>query len=123
MERRAEQGYLPGRAPLGYLNRREGGQPLIVPDPQKAPLVKRAFDLASNEALPLELICELLGYQGLLSRNGRPLGVRALREVLSNPFYTGHLRYKGRTLSGRHEPLIHKVLFDSVRRRLNIPSS
>ena len=52
MKKKAERGDLPGCAPVGYLNNRDGDKASIVLDEHMAPLVQEAFRLAAGADIP-----------------------------------------------------------------------
>ena len=89
MREKAEEGIYPGRAPLGYRNNRVTRS--IDLDPERAPIVKRIFELyASGE------------YSLITLRKAAPneFGLRLSRSyyetVLKNRFYLGLLYLAGR---------------------------
>ena len=45
---------------------------------------------------------------------GRPLDENQLQKLLTNPYYTGVVRFQGATYPGRHQPLIDSETFDHV---------
>jgi hypothetical protein len=114
MTLKAEQGVLPGCAPVGYRNIRGG----IEVDPILAPLVQRAFARAATSRLPLRSLLAEMTERGLVSRSGRPMQIASFWYMLTNPFYSGRMRWKGRLLPGSHEPLISPELFAAVQERL-----
>ncbi len=87
-------------------------------DEKLAPLVKEAFDLAAGGTLSLRKILEVLTGKGLVSRNSKAMGASALHALLTNPFYTGKLRYNGELLEGRHQPLVSSEVFERVQENL-----
>jgi len=109
------RGEWPCLAPLGYKNVREGGRPIVVPHPDKAPLILDAFELYARGEHSLEAVSTELARLGLLDKGGKPLrkGYLAGR-ILSNPFYHGLMAYDGHTYEGRHEPLVSLDLFERV---------
>ena len=117
MAHKAQQGDLPGCAPVGYLNKREGSRAYIVVDERMAPLVKESFALAAQGTLSLRKILAVMTEKGLRSRNGNPLGVAALCSILHNPFYVGKIRFKGELLPGNHTPIVTPGVFGSVQLR------
>lgn len=106
MREKAERGIMPGCAPLGYINAVIGGERVIVPDPGTAPLVRKAFELATTGRYSLRKLLSVMTSKGLVSRNGKPLGASALWTVLTNPVYAGRIRYNGELLPGRHEAIV-----------------
>lgn len=113
---KARSGVFPGCAPLGYRNAISDGEKVIVPDPETAPKVRRLFELASTGKLSLRKMLPMAEEMGLRSRNGKPLQASSLRAILTNPFYLGLVRYKGELITGRHEPLVDRRLFEVAQR-------
>ena len=113
------RGELPGPAPLGYLNHRTGKyQTTIIVDPEKAPLVRQAFEKAAQGNYSLRVLLVELTAEGLRSRNDKRLQVAGLWHLLCNPFYAGFVRYEGKISLGQHEPLTDQKTFDQVQRQL-----
>jgi hypothetical protein len=113
-QRKIEQGGLPGCAPVGYVNRREGDRTWVEVDPVKGPLVREAFELAATGRYSLRQLLSVITAKGLTSRNCNPMGVSALRWMLSNVFYLGTVRIGTQTHVGEHTPLINGELFERV---------
>ncbi len=109
---RIKQGLYPLPAPLGYLDRGKGKPK--EPDPGKAPLVKKAFELYATGKYSLESLGVEMYRLGLRNRNGRKVSMNGLSIMLNNPFYMGliHLKRTGETFPGSHQALIAKSLFD-----------
>jgi site-specific DNA recombinase len=115
MVTKATRGLWPSYAPTGYLNCPEGG---IVPDPDRGPLVRRAFEKYARTSISLAGLAEWVASQGLRTRQGGVLRRAALHTLLQNPIYCGTIRWAGRLYEGTHEPLISRVLFERVQRRM-----
>lgn len=110
---KADQGIWPSNAPIGYLNRLEDHT--IVPDPKKAPLIRRAFELAETGQFSLAKLKRELFNMGLRStRAGRELGKEAMARVLRNPIYYGDFVWMGKTYRGAHIPLVDRTTFERV---------
>lgn len=111
---RLKQGLYPWAAPLGYLNQGKGKPK--VPDPERATLIRRGFELYGSAAYDLKTLRRELRLLGLRNRRGGPLSLNGLNKVLRNPFYTGLIKVKrtGMTYPGVHEPLISLATFDRV---------
>jgi len=116
---RIKQGLYPLPAPLGYLDRGKG-QPK-EPDPVKAPLVRKAFELYASGRYNLDGLVEETYRLGLRNRKGGKVTRNGLSVILNNPFYIGLVRLKrtGETFPGSHAPLISKSVFDRVQRILS----
>lgn len=139
MEGRAQNGWWPGWAPLGYLNidiqgRISGKQynsdkqkalealgrelhPIEV-DPFIGPIIKRGFELYYYEDYSVNSLALKLTKEGLLSRTGKVITKSALHAVLSNPFYYGVMKYKGEFQKANHQRLIDKNTFLAIQDKL-----
>ena len=124
---KAKKGGTPFRAPIGYLNARDfvEGREIrtITVDPERAPLVKLAFELYATGDYSLLELAAILEARGLRSRPTRgqaakALGPNRLSDVLHSDYYIGVVRYAGVDYSGRHEPLIDEETFEKVQRIL-----
>jgi len=115
---RIKQGLYPLPAPLGYLDK--GKAQHKEPDPAKAPLVKKAFELYGTGRYNLDALGEELFHLGLRNRSSNKVTRNGLSVLLNNPFYIGLIRLQrtGETFAGSHQPLIAKSLFDRVQRVL-----
>jgi len=111
---RIKQGILPLPAPVGYLDQGRG-KPKIF-DPQRAPLVKLAFELYATGKYNFDLLGDEIYRRGLTNRKGSRITNNGLSVMLNNPFYIGLIRLKRtkETFPGAHEPLIRKSLFERV---------
>ncbi len=114
MRGRLKQGLYPFNAPIGYLD--NGGGELKTPDPEKAELVKLAFDLYASGQHSLRSLQKKMDEEGLHNRNGKPLTVHGIETMLGNPFHCGIMRIKttGEVYNGKHEPLISVRTFEAV---------
>ncbi|MBI1912111.1 MAG: recombinase family protein [Deltaproteobacteria bacterium] len=111
---RIKQGFFPLPAPLGYLD--AGKAKPKIPDPVKAPLIKKAFELYASGKYTLDSLKEELEALGLKNRHGGKVSKNGLAMLLKNPFYIGliSLNKTGEIFQGAHVPLISKSLFDQV---------
>jgi DNA invertase Pin-like site-specific DNA recombinase len=103
-------GIWPQWAPVGYLNDRQTRT--IVIDKDKAPLIRKTFELYSTGAYALYRLRETINACGLTGTKNRTLAVCNYQHILKNPIYYGIIRYKGEIYEGKHEPIITKKLFD-----------
>jgi DNA invertase Pin-like site-specific DNA recombinase len=111
---RLKQGFYPMKAPLGYLD--HGAAKAKTIDPERGPLVKRAFELYASAKFTLHSLSDELYRQGLRNRNGNLVTLNGFSVLLNNPFYMGLIRVRktGQVFQGNHEPLISKYTFDRV---------
>lgn len=113
-----EQGWMPGRPRVGYLN--DLATKTIVPDPKRFPLVRKIWDLALAGTRPLQ-IREIANTQWgfrmpkLAHLGGGPITRTQIYKILSSPFYFGLI---AGGYQGAHQPMITKDEFDRVQELL-----
>jgi len=117
---KAERGWYPGPAPVGYLNSsyKRKGEEEIVKDPERFDLVRKMFDfmLTGNYTPPkiLEIANKKWGFK---MRNGKPMPRSAIYRIFTNSFYCGIFEYpkgSGNWYKGKHEPMITEDEYDKV---------
>jgi len=106
----------PWPAPIGYLN--TGGGVLKV-DPERAPLVRRAFELAAQGSHATDAIRRTLGALGLRTKRGQEIPRQTFLSMLRNELYAGWICASGLRVAGKHEPIITEKLFTDVQRAMN----
>lgn len=116
MQGKADRGWMPGPAPLGYINNLITHE--IDPDPDRFDHVQRAWNLLLTGGYTVaEIHRELvrLGLKGL-GPNGRtrPISRSILYRVFTNPFYAGLFRFRNNLLPGRHHPMISTEDFEAA---------
>lgn len=111
---RLRQGLYPFKAPIGYLDN-GGGKPK-TPDPERAPLIRRAFERYASGHYSQRAILADLTARGLRKADGSLLRPQNIETILSNPFYCGMIRIKktDSIYKGCHEPLIPVSIFERV---------
>ncbi len=123
MENKARNGGTPGKAPLGYINTRtliDGREVRVVRlDPDRAPLIRLAFELYATNDYTLADLQDELYDRGVRTRATQrfPSGAVStskLSRMLRDRYYIGYVTYKGEEYAGRHEPLVDVELFDRV---------
>lgn len=115
-----ERGRWPYPAVTGYRNvRGRDGRPTFEADPERAPLVREAFQLAAD-GVALGDVLGQLHAKGLTTRQGRRLNRKALAEILRNPIYAGILRVPRWQIEARaaFEPIVDGALWRAVQARL-----
>lgn len=123
MNEKAEEGYYPGRAPVGYLNCRESKKKsILVIDNTKADFIREVFRLYDTGLYSFQTLADKLAKDGFYPYK-RPCSKNNVEDILKNPIYYGEFIYKGRQYKGVHEPIISKELFKSVQRRIESAGS
>lgn len=112
LQGKVSRGWLPGRAPFGYLNDVVSKE--IVPDPERFELLRRGWELiATNGYTVAQVQRELVG-AGLTGRNGRPVTTSLFYAIFRKQFYTGRFSFQGELHDGLHQPMVSRELFDRV---------
>lgn len=115
---KCEQGWRPGVAPLGYMNRAFGGVKDIIPDPERAPIIAEMFRKSAHEGYSGRKLKAWLDEQGFTNRSGAQVSLSQVLVILSTPFYYGKFQYPEAPdapwYQGAHKPLISKELYDQV---------
>ncbi len=125
----ARKGKWTGGAPvLGYDVDRSGPSPRLVINASEAGQVRELFRMYLKEAALLPVVKEL-SRRGWVNKHrvtkkgqhlgGRPFDKSTLHQLLTNPIYTGKMRYKDELYAGEHEPIIEQALFDQVQQQLS----
>ena len=126
---KAEKGWLPSGAKAGYMNDKyaEKGSKTILPDPDRFPLIRKAWDAMLTGTYSVIDILRLLnnewGYHTPRHKRigGKPMSRSQIYKTLTDPFYYGEFEYptgSGIWRQGKHEPMITRDEFDRVQRIL-----
>ena len=103
--KKSQREVISGKIPFGYMIKDKH----LVPDPDKAPIVRRVFDMYATSGN----MCETMRLtQGL----GLPKTQRAFKLLLKNKKYTGEAYGD----SGYCEPIVDAEVFDKVQRLLSM---
>lgn len=112
------QGWLPTKPPLGYKTIGEKGHKIHIIDEEKAPLVRKMFELYASGNYSLNALVKVMYQEGLRNENNRKVIKSRMHELFSDPFYYGKIRWNGEIYNGQHKSLITKELFDTVQTKL-----
>jgi site-specific DNA recombinase len=115
MRAKAEAGFYPSFAPLGYMNvTGANGVKIIQPDSAVAPLIIQMFEKYAIGGISIRELASDLHRNGLLTRKGKRLSTSTVHKMLSYPIYRGKFLWNGIEYTGNHEPLISSSLWYSV---------
>lgn len=109
-----DAGWLPTSPPVGYLTIGEHGHRVHVIDPDKAPFVKKMFELYATGNYSLLLLTNTIYTEGLLNANGHKIVKSRVHILLQEKFYVGINVWKGKEYPGKQETFISRELFDKV---------
>lgn len=133
MFNKAKAGGTVSLAKLGYRNVRVEHEGRLINtialDEERAPLVRKAWELYATGEYSIERLEATMADRGLTARptqrtaKGTPVSASKLHQMLSDPYYCGFVVYKGEMYTGRHEPIVTQQLFDRVQDVLNARSA
>jgi hypothetical protein len=112
-------GRFPWPAPIGYLNcgTKQPGASNLVLDPDRAPLVRKAFELVASGNYRKRDVLTMINDLGLRTRrSNQPLSAQTFIKLLEHPVYCGYVcspTWKARA-KGLHEPLVSEEMFNTV---------
>ncbi len=127
---KAELGWQPNFAPLGYLNNPDSKDSRrIVSDPERFPLVRKMWELilaAYGVSEILTIANEKWSFRTRPNRieRGLPLTLGGLYRIFSNPFYFGRFEFprgSGTWYKGAHEAMITEDEYYRVQEILGRP--
>jgi DNA invertase Pin-like site-specific DNA recombinase len=110
-------GRFPWPAPIGYLNdskSRTGAN--LIPDPQRGPLVRRAFELIATGRYRKVEVLQIVTAEGLRTRKGKQLSAQTFEAMLKKPIYCGCITASclNEPAKGLYEPIVSEQLFQTV---------
>ncbi len=122
LESKANKGWFPSTAPIGYLNNKykDKGEKDIVKDHERFNLVRKLWDLmlTGKYTVPqiLKIANEDFGLRSVKRKRigGTKFSKTGLYKVFTNVFYTGLFDWKGKRYQGNHEPMITLEDYDKV---------
>ena len=117
----AMAGRWPWPAPIGFItDSRQKAGPNLFPDPKRASLVGKAFELYATGRYTKKEVLNIITKKGLRTRRGLPMSVQTFGMMLRKPVYCGLI--SGTALEhparGLHQPIISRDLFETVQRVL-----
>ncbi len=118
IKHKLEKGEWIAMAPLGYLNvKDQKGRTSIVVDPSRSHLIQRLFTEYANGTTSMAELKRKSKEWGLLSRKEKPLVLQTVADILSNPFYHGVMKIKGKLFAHNYPPLIDRSVFNACQKR------
>jgi site-specific DNA recombinase len=123
--RRAERGEANGPMKFGYdFEDPDAEKKVRVPD-SDAPAVVAMFERYDGGE-NYSAIARWLNAQGFTTKTDRAFDFRAVRDILTNPYYAGKIRLaSGELIDGQHEPLVSVALWERVNEKItaSLPAS
>ncbi len=118
MEGKADRGWLPSRAPLGYFN--DVIEHTIIEDKQRFALVRRMWDLMLTGNYTPQQIRQIAnkewGFRTPKTKRdgGVELANSVMYKMFTNIFYTGSFTWAGKVYTGNHKAMITLEEYDRV---------
>lgn|SRR5579884_164045 len=123
MVEKAEEGYWPSFAPLGYINTvGANGIKTIIQDKEVAPLVALVFEKYATGLYSIKEVTVMAQKAGMIFRkSGAPVATVTVHKMLRNRIYTGDFDWNGKTYSGKgkFEPIVTRELWLRVQEILD----
>ena len=120
LKNKAERGWYPCHAPLGYADNplRKKGEKEIIKDPERFDMVRKMLKMVASEKYsPKEAFDIAIDEWGLRNREGNKIGISTWYAILHNPFYYGWYEYprgSGIWIEGKHEPMINQAEYEKI---------
>lgn len=122
LQSKIQKGWMPNRAPLGYLNTRTeaSGENYIIKDQARFDIIRKMWELMlTGNYLPKQILAIANKEWGLRTRQykksgGNIMSRSGLYRMFTNIFYTGLIDYKGTYVPGKHDPMITQDEFEKV---------
>ncbi|MCC7540578.1 MAG: recombinase family protein [Deltaproteobacteria bacterium] len=127
-----EKGRITGSPPVGYMKVRDRhgyrGAGMVVPDPERFPLVKRAFHDVLSGTFTMSgawrrAVAAGLTRRETANRPATPIGINHFYKLLENPFFCGRIVRCGEVFPGEHEPMLTPGEFERVQAIAHKPTA
>ena len=112
IRQKIRRGELSAKAPIGYFN--EPRLRTIEPNRKTFNKVKTILRAFATGEFSLTATQRKMFSLGLVGRDGKLPHLSTIYNMLTNPFYYGHFRYRNEVHQGSHKPMISKKLFDKI---------
>lgn len=125
MDKKAELGDYPAKAPVGYKNVRIAKKKSTIEiDPETSGYVIKMFELYATGMYSYKTLAQRITEDGFYPKN-KACSPKLIEKMLKNPFYMGEFEFNGKRYSeANHTPLITKELFlecKKIRQRRDNP--
>ena len=120
MQGKADRGWLPSKAPIGYYNYNDTVTIDIRVDEERWDMVRRMWDLllTGNYTVPQiqQKANEDWGFRTRQHKRsgGVPIALSTMYKMFTNQFYTGVFEWSGDVYEGKHKPMISVEEFDKA---------
>ena len=120
---KANMGWYPAPAPLGYLNvtTEKKGFKTIIDDPSRWSIIKKCLDSILDGMKPFEVLMLAQKEWKLTNSKGEIISPSGFYHMINNPFYCGEYEWpkgSGNWYQGKHNPIISKANFRIIQKML-----
>ncbi|MBZ5719628.1 MAG: recombinase family protein [Acidobacteriia bacterium] len=112
-------GRFPHRAPLGYRNVQMNGTKNVAIDAERAPMIRKAFELLATGSYKTDAVLRAVNAMGLRTVRGSPVTPQSFSQMIRNPLYMGWIHSGENKVKGNFEALVNEELFITVQDVLN----
>ena len=114
------------RAPLGYKNVQNNGTKNLAIDTERAPMIRKAFELLATGSYKTDAVLRAVNAMGLRTVRGSPVTPQSFSQMIRNPVYMGWILSRENKAKGNFEALVSEELFTTVQdvlqgRRVPVP--
>lgn len=125
MRAKAQMGWRPNKAPLGYINTRTGvcGEQKVIFDKKRAPVIKEMFERVANLGHSGRKIKQWLDEIEFTTQTGRPVMLSSVYLMLRNPYYFGKFEFpkgSGIWFKTAHDSIVTEELYEQVQKQLTL---
>jgi site-specific DNA recombinase len=107
------------RAPLGYRNVQANGTKNLAIDEERAPMIRKAFELLASGSYQRDAVLRAINAMGLRTVRGNPVTPQSFSQMMRNPIYMGWIHSGENKVKGNFEALVSEELFITVQDVLN----
>lgn len=109
---KAEQGYYPEKPPVGYMRKPNLKKAYLQINPEKAPFIKRVFELYATGNYSYDTLAKQLRDEGFYISPTVKCRKSNVELILNNPIYMGDFVFKGRRYyNAKHDAIISRELY------------
>ena len=120
MRQKLENGYWTFPPPLGYeASKDTRGNKNIVPDPDRAELIRWAFERFSTGLYTRQQVLREVTARGLLTKKGKAVSPQTFQQTLRKPVYAGRIAVWGIDVRAQHQGIVSEETFNKVQAILN----
>jgi site-specific DNA recombinase len=107
-------GRFPHRAPLGYRNVGANGTKNLATDAERAPMIRKAFELLAMGSYKTDDVLRAVNAMGLRTVRGNPVSPQSFSQMIRNPIYMGWIHSGQNRAKGNFEAIVSEELFAAV---------